>query len=143
MRRLTISDLSAQGLPAPAAPYSQFQRTGTVPVLDHGFVAAVRSGSIMIRPGVAALDGDEVVHSDGSRSKPDVVIAATGYGPGLEPILGPLGLVDDRGLPTIGSTGDARQAPGLYSVGIAILLSGLLREIGKDANRVVRSITGS
>jgi putative flavoprotein involved in K+ transport len=136
LRRLTIPDLSAQGLPAPKAPFSQFQRTGTIPVLDHGFVSAMRDRAITIRPGVASLAGDDVVHSDGSRSIPDAVIAATGYRPGLETVLRPLGLVDDRGLPTIGSRGGGRVAPGLYTVGIAIALSGLLREIGKDAKRV-------
>jgi cation diffusion facilitator CzcD-associated flavoprotein CzcO len=140
LRKLTIPDLAAQGLPAPHSPYSQFQRTGTVPVLDHGFVAAVRSGAIVVRSGVAALDGSEVVHSDGTRSTPDAVIAATGYRSGLDPILGPLGLVDDRGLPTIGAAGDPARAPGLHSVGISILLSGLLREIGKDTERLVRSL---
>ena len=143
MRRLTIPDLSAYGLPAPKRPYSQFLRGGTVPVLDHGFVTAVRSGKITVRPGVAALAGDEVLHSDGSRSGPDAVIAATGYTPGLEPILGELGLIDARGLPTVGSRGAANKPDGLYTVGIAILLSGLLREIGKDANRLERTFTRS
>jgi putative flavoprotein involved in K+ transport len=140
LRRLTIPDLSEQGLPAPSAPYSQFRRTGTIPVLDHGFVSAVRDGAIMVRPGVARLDGAEVVHDDGSRSRPDVVIAATGYRTGLEPVLGPLGLLDDRGLPTIGSRGGAAAAPHLYAVGIAIQLSGLLREIGRDAQQLASSV---
>ncbi len=140
MRRLTIPDLSAQGLPASRSPFTVFQRTGTVPVLDHGFVAAVRSGAIVIRAGVAALDGDDVVHSDGSRSQPDAVIAATGYRPGLGEVLGPLGLVDGRGLPTFGSRGGTGRGAGLYSVGISIPLSGLLREIGKDTGRLVRAV---
>lgn len=89
LRRLTLPDLTAHGLPAPRQPYSQFCRTGTVPVLDHGFVAGVLAGRIRIRPGVVRLDGAEVEHSDGTRSRPDAVIAATGYGSGLEPVLGP------------------------------------------------------
>lgn len=140
LRRLTIPDLSGHGLPAPKAPFSQFQRTGTTPVLDHGFVSALRGGTIRIRPGVSALDNTDVVHSDGSRSRPDAVIAATGYRPALHAVLGPLGLLDDRGLPTIGSRGGGRAAAGLHTVGIAVTLSGLLRDIGKDANRLVHSI---
>ncbi|HWJ53541.1 MAG TPA: NAD(P)/FAD-dependent oxidoreductase, partial [Propionibacteriaceae bacterium] len=153
LRRLTIPDLTPQGLPAPRAPFAQFRRTGTVPVLDHGFVSAIRDGTIRIRPGVSSLDGDDVVHSDGSRSRPDAVIAATGYRPALQGLLGPLGLLDDRGLPTIGSRGvrtplgapggvpaGIDTARGLYTVGIAIALSGLLREIGVDVKRLVRSI---
>ncbi len=140
LRRLTIPDLTSQGLPAPKAPFSQFHRTGTIPVLDHGFVSAIRDGTIRIRPGVSSLDGDEVVHSDGSRSGPDAVIAATGYRPALQAVLGPLEFLNDRGLPTIGSRGGGRVTPGLYTVGIAITLSGLLREIGIDVKRLVRSI---
>jgi putative flavoprotein involved in K+ transport len=139
LRRVSVPDLSARGLPAPRAPYSQFRRTGTIPVLDHGFVDAVRAGRITVRPGVAQLEGDAVVHDDGSRSRPDAVIAATGYDPGLGPVLGPLGLVDGRGLPTVGSRGGA-AAPGLYSVGVAIQLSGLLREIGLDSRRLARTV---
>ena len=138
-RRITIPDLSEYGLPRPKAPYSQFQRTGTVPVLDHGFVAAVRSGAITIRTAVMALDGREVIHADGLRSSPDAVVAATGFGSGLNPILGPLGLLDARDLPTIGSRGSP-EAVGLYTVGISVLLSGLLREIALDVRRLVRAI---
>jgi putative flavoprotein involved in K+ transport len=153
LRRLTIPDLSSQGLPAPRTPFSQFHRTRTVPVLDHGFVSAIRNETIRILPGVSSLDGDDVVHSDGSRSRPDAVIAATGYSAGLQAILGPLGILDDRGLPTIGSRGSVRtplggsggvppgiDTAGLYTVGISIPLSGLLRDIGIDVKRLVRSI---
>jgi cation diffusion facilitator CzcD-associated flavoprotein CzcO len=139
LRRITIPDLSEYGLPRPKAPYSQFQRTGTVPVLDHGFVAAVRSGAITIRTAVTALDGREVIHADGLRSSPDAVVAASGYGSGLHPILGPLGLLDARDLPTIGSRGGP-AAVGLYTVGISIPISGLLREIAIDVRRLVRAI---
>ena len=139
LRRMTVPDLSGYGLPRPKAPYSQFQRTGTVPVLDHGFVAAVQSGAITIRTAVMALDGRDVIHADGFRSSPDALVAATGYTSGLHPILGPLGLLDDRDLPSIGSRGGP-EAAGLYTVGISIPVSGLLREIAIDVRRLVRAI---
>lgn len=78
LRRLSVPDLTEHGLPAPRRPFSQFRRTGTVPVLDHGFVAQVQAGRITVRTGVDRLDQDDVVHADGSRSRPDAVIAATG-----------------------------------------------------------------
>ena len=140
LRRLTIPDLSTQGLPAPKRPFSLFRRTGTIPVLDHGFVAAVRSGEIRIRPGVSRLDGDEWCTTTGPGRRPDAVIAGTGYCPGLDTVLGPLSLLDDHGLPTVGSRGGADRAPGLHTVGISIRLSGQLREIGKDAERLARSV---
>ena len=139
LRRMTVPDLSEYGLPRPKAPYSQFQRTGTVPVLDHGFVAAVRSGGITVRTAVLALDDRDVIHADGLRSSPDAVVAATGYTSGLNSILGPLGLLDARDLPTIGSRGGP-EAGGLYTVGISVLLSGLLREIALDVRRLVQVI---
>lgn len=138
-RRLTVPDLTAYGLPAPARPYSLFRRTSTIPVLDHGFVAGVQDGSIRIRLGVGSLDGDEVVHDDGTRTRPDEVIAATGYRPGLDGVLGPLGLLDRHGLPTFGSRGSAGSS-GLFSVGISVPLSGLLREIGLDSRHLVRAL---
>lgn len=133
LRRLTVPDLAPFGLPAPADPFSQYARTATTPVLDHGFAAAVQSGQVVIRPGVTALHGDRVEHADGSLSTPDRVISATGYAPGLEPLLGPLDLLDERGLPRIG-------APGLHTVGIEIPLSGLLREIRLDSRALVRTV---
>ena len=71
------------------------------------------------------------------------MIAGTGYRTSLGPILGPLGLLDERSLPTVGALGDARRAPGLYSVGMDIPLSGLLREIGFDARRLVGAMNRS
>jgi putative flavoprotein involved in K+ transport len=89
LRRATIPNLTSYGLPPPSAPFSQFRQTATVPVLDVGFVDALRSGTIEVVPSVAALDGRAVVMADGSRLYPDAVVAATGYHPGLEPIVGP------------------------------------------------------
>lgn len=137
LRRLSIPDLSGYGLPAPSGDsFSLFVRTKTVPILDYGFVAAVRAGQIAIRPAVVDLDGDEVVYADDSRSRPDVVIAATGFRPGLEPLLGQFGLLDGDGLPVVEGARTSPAAPDLYTVGISIQLTGLLREIGRDARAV-------
>jgi hypothetical protein len=71
LERATIPDLSARGLPRPRAPFSQFRRTGTVPIFDAGFINAVRRGLIEVVPGVNALAGRAVVLADGSRVSPD------------------------------------------------------------------------
>jgi putative flavoprotein involved in K+ transport len=56
LRRLTVPDLSGLGLPAPPGNgYTQFLRSRSVPILDHGFVDAVRRGAIRVVPGVASL----------------------------------------------------------------------------------------
>ena len=125
LRRATIPDLTAYGLPRPSAPFSQFQRTATVPIIDVGFIDAVRSGSIEVVPAVTALDGRAVVLADGSRVHPDAIVAATGYQPDLEPIVGGVTAIGEHGIP--------RPQPHLHFIGIGIPLSGHLYQMGKDA----------
>jgi putative flavoprotein involved in K+ transport len=133
LRRATVPSLERYGLPRPQQPYSQFLRTGTVPILDVGFVAAVRRGAIEVVRAVAGFEGDQVILGGGTRIRPDAVVAATGYRPGLEPIVGHLGVLDERGLPT-------RAQPGLHFAAISIQLSGLLREAGRDGRHIATAV---
>ena len=142
LRRLTIPDLAPYGLPAPPGNgYTQFVRTRTVPILDVGFVDGVRRGRIEIVPAVADLAGSDVVLVDGSRIATDAVVAATGFRPGLEPVVGHLGLLDEHGIPVVHGPATDPRAPSLYFVGLTIELSGLLREAGKEARRVAAAIS--
>lgn len=141
LRRLTVPDLAAFGLPAPAGNgFTQFLRSRAVPILDHGFVDAVRRGSIVVVPALASLRGDEVHLVDGRVLHPDVMIAATGYRPGLEPLVGHLSVLDEHGAPLVHGPATLPQAPGLYFVGISVTLAGLLREIGLEARVVAETI---
>jgi cation diffusion facilitator CzcD-associated flavoprotein CzcO len=91
LRRLTIPDLAAQGLPRPREHLrEQFARTGTVPVLDVGLIEAVRSGRVEVVGAVSSFERDAVVLTGGSRLAVDAVIAATGFRAGLEPLVGHL-----------------------------------------------------
>ena len=132
LERATVPDLSACGLPRPSAPFSQFQHTGTVPIIDVGFIDAVRSGVIEVVPGVTALDGRAVVLADGSRVFPDAVVAATGYHPGLEPLVGHLTAIGEHGIPS--------PQPRLHFIGMRIPISGLLREVGLDARQIAGNV---
>ncbi|MGI8457495.1 MAG: flavin-containing monooxygenase [Propionibacteriaceae bacterium] len=143
LRRVSVPDLTAYGLPAPKDAFTQFLRTRTVPVLDHGFVDLVRSGAIEVVAAVSALDGDAVVLADGRRLRPDAVVAATGFRPALGDLLGHLGLLDDEGLPRIKGAQSAPGLPDLHVVGITVELSGLLREIGREADAVGRTLSAS
>ena len=137
LRRLTVPNLDRFGLPAPGGEgFTQFLRTCTVPILDHGFVREVRAGRIRIVPAVNDLAGNEVQLADGSTMRPDAVICATGYRPGLEAMVGHLGVLDDNGTPVPHGPDGAPNAPDLYFVGITVQLAGLLREIGRDARAV-------
>jgi putative flavoprotein involved in K+ transport len=132
LRRATIPDLSAWVLPRPNAPFSQFRRTATVPIIDVGFVDALRRGVIEVVPSVAALDGRAVVLADGSRVFPDAIVAATGYRPGLEPLVGHVTAIGEHGIPS--------PQPHLHFLGIGIPLTGLLHEVGKDAHPLAASV---
>jgi len=137
LRRLTVPNLDRFGLPAPSGDgFTQFLRTCTVPILDHGFVHEVRDGRILVVPAVKDLVWNDVQLVDGSTIRPDAVIYATGYRPGLWDMVGHLGVLDDSGTPLPREPGDATTAPDLYFVGITVQLAGLLREIGRDARAV-------
>lgn len=141
LRKVSVPDLAAQGLPAPAGDgFSQFLRTATVPILDHGFVDRVRDGRITIVEAVDHFAEDRVVLADGSEVRPDVVIAATGFGPGVAEMAGHLGVLDADGVPTIHGARTLPELPRLYFVGIEVKLSGLLHEIGLEARAVGRAI---
>lgn len=141
LRSLSVPDLSAYGLPAPPGNgFTQFLRTRTVPILDHGFVRAVRAARIRVVADVDSLDGADVRLGDGSTLRPDAVICATGYRTGLEPLVGHLGALDERGLPRVHGATTLPQLSGLYFVGISVELAGLLREIGLEARSVGRAV---
>jgi putative flavoprotein involved in K+ transport len=137
LRRWTVPDLTDLGLPSPPGDgFTQFLRSASVPILDHGFVDAVRRGAITVVPSVASLHQDEVHLVDGRVLRPDAVIAATGYRRGLEPLVGHLGVLDEQGTPRVHGARTLAEAPGLYFVGITVELAGLLREIGREARAV-------
>jgi putative flavoprotein involved in K+ transport len=140
LRRLTVPDLRAWGLPAPPGGFTQFVRSGTVPILDHGFVRAVRQSEIRIVPTVSSIDGSEVVLVDGRVLQPNVIIAATGFRPNLAPLVGHLGVLDESGQPRVHGAETLPHAPGLYFVGISVVLSGQLWEIGREARAVARHV---
>jgi putative flavoprotein involved in K+ transport len=138
-RRLAIPDLSAQGLPRPAhGVRAAFLATGTTPILDVGIVDAVRRGRVEIVAAVEGFDGPDVLLADGSRIRPDAVIAATGFRAGLEPLVGHLGVLGRRGLPE--KTDGEPALPGLWFVGFVPTLGGQLREGSLAARRVAAAL---
>ncbi|MFJ3585841.1 flavin-containing monooxygenase [Streptomyces sp. NPDC090127] len=140
MARVAVPDLSAHGLPRPDTGLYSRVREGAIPVQDVGLIDAVRAGTVEIVGAVASFDGDKVVLADGSAIGPDAVIAATGYRRGLEPLLGHLGVLDERGRPTTHGARTPREAPGLYFTGFTNPISGMFREMARDAERIARAI---
>ncbi|MFE0701956.1 flavin-containing monooxygenase [Streptomyces sp. NPDC058872] len=141
--RFATPDLTAHGLPRPDRGLATRQREGAVPVQDVGLIDAVRTGKVEVVAAVKAFEGEEVVLADGSRIAPDAVVAATGYRRALEPLLGHLGVLDANGLPVARGARSPREAPGLYFTGFTNPISGMLRELARDAERIARRIAAS
>ncbi|PWI16263.1 monooxygenase [Streptomyces sp. Act143] len=145
MGRLSVPDLSAQGLPRPDTGLYSRVNEGSIPVQDVGLIDAVRAGKVEI---VAAVDGFEdgkVALADGDRIAPDAVIAATGYVRALEGLVGHLKVLDARGRPLVHGAHTPPNAPGLYFTGYTNPISGMFRELAIDAQKIAKAIarTGS
>ena len=144
LRRLTIPDLSEYGLPLPTiGPASAFAATASPPVVDVGLVAAVREERVEVVGAVESLGPGGVRLADGSEIEPEVVIAATGFRTGLEPLVGHLGVLDGRGSPVVLNAATDPRAPRLHFVGFRPSLGGLLWEAAHGARSVARAISRS
>jgi putative flavoprotein involved in K+ transport len=143
LARLSVPDLSAHGLPRPDTGLYSRVRQGAIPVQDVGLIDAVRGGRVEIVAAVERFEDRKVVLADGTRLEPDAVIAATGYAPGLEPLVGHLGVLDPRGRPVVHGGRSPRDAPGLYFTGFTNPISGMLRELARDARRIARAVADS
>lgn len=139
-RRMDLGDLTGYGLPVPdEGIFTKLRRLGQAPaIVDLDVIEAIKSGSVEIVRGVEAFDREGVRLSDGARLEPDVVICATGYRRGLEPLVGHLGVLDRRGMPR--AVGARPAAPGLRFIGY-VPRPGGLGYMSKEAMRAARAIT--
>ena len=140
MRRISLPDLSAYGLPAPDHPYAEFLRRRVIPILDVGLVEAVQSGRVQVVAALERFDDGKPVLADGTVLSVDAVIAATGFRTGLEPLVGHLGVLDERGDPVVHGADEHPDAPGLHFVGYEVTLGGTFRRVGIQAKELARSI---
>ncbi|MFF1544045.1 flavin-containing monooxygenase [Streptomyces sp. NPDC058291] len=141
MAKASIPDLSAHGLPRPDTGLYTRARQGAIPVQDVGLIDAVRKGRVEIVAAVERFeDGGKVVLADGTRISPDAVVAATGYVRALEGLVGHLGVLDDRGRPLAHGARASDKAPGLYFTGFTTPLSGTLRELSIDAEKIAKAV---
>jgi putative flavoprotein involved in K+ transport len=140
LRRLTIPDLEPYGLQAPARPYTDFLQRRVPPILDVGIVDAVRSSRVRVVAALERFEDGAAVLADGTRLEVDAVIAATGFRTGLEPIVGHLGVLDERDEPLVHGREEAANAPRLHFVGYEVVLGGLFRFIGIEAKQLARAV---
>ena len=138
-RRSATSPSTACPCPRRAS-FSRLHRLGVAPaIIDKPVVQAIRDRRIEIVAGVESLDETGVGLADGARIEPDVVIAATGYRRGLEPMVGHLGVLDDEGVPRAFAA--RRRRPACAS-SATCHLPAQLRYAGREAKRAANAIAG-
>ncbi|OPX06590.1 NAD(P)/FAD-dependent oxidoreductase [Mycobacterium sp. AT1] len=145
-RLAAFGDLTEFGLPIPReGPFSRAHRLHAAPTIVHSeVVAAVRDGAIEVVAAVTAFEASSVVLTDRTRLDADVVIAATGYRTGLEPLVGQLGVLTDAGTPRVG--GDVAAEPGLWFLGMwsrPSLIGYTSTQAERVAARIARAIAES
>ncbi|MEV3954671.1 flavin-containing monooxygenase [Streptomyces albogriseolus] len=138
--RIAVPDLSEHGLPRPETGLYSRVLEGAIPVQDVGLIDAVRKGAVEVVAAVKGFEEGEVLLADGGRVAPDAVIAATGYERGLEGLVGGLGVLDERGRPVVHGARTPAGAPDLYFTGFTNPISGNLREMALDAQRIARAV---
>jgi putative flavoprotein involved in K+ transport len=140
MAKLSVPDLSAQGLPRPDTGLYSRAKEGAIPVQDVGLIDAVRKGKVEVVAAVDGFEGGKVVLADGTLVSPEAVVAATGYVRALEGLVGHLGVLDERGRPVAHGARAPQQAPGLHFTGFTTPISGTLREVAMDAEKIAKAI---
>jgi hypothetical protein len=137
--RLSVGDIEKLGLrKLPYGPSEQIRRDGHIPLIDIGTIALIRAGHIAVRPGVEAFTPSGVRFEGGGEEAFDAVVAATGYRPRVDELLGELAeACDADGTPRASGR---EVAPGLYFCGFYVSPAGMLREIGVEARRIAKAI---
>jgi putative flavoprotein involved in K+ transport len=141
MQRLTVGDLSPYGLPPPPIGAVTRVNQDSVPILDVGLIDLVKKRRVEVVPAVEGFEGPDVILAGGRRIRPDAVIAATGFRPGLERLVGKFGLIGRRGRPVVHGPRTHADVPNLYFIGFTNPISGNLREVGIDAKRIARAVS--
>jgi putative flavoprotein involved in K+ transport len=140
-QRILFGNLDRYGLPrSPDGIATSVRRRKITPAYDSGFVSLLKAGEIEIVAAVEGFDGPGVLLADGTRIQPEVVIAATGYRRGLEPLVGHLGVLDESGIPLVNGGGQHSSAPGLFFTGYRADLSGGLRPMRAAARAIARTV---
>ncbi|MGA8218583.1 MAG: NAD(P)/FAD-dependent oxidoreductase [Solirubrobacterales bacterium] len=138
-RRMDTGDLTQYGLPVPEkGVFSDVRSRGKVPaIVDADVIDAIKDGRIEVVAAVQALDSAGVGLVDGRRLEPQAVICATGYSRALEPLVGHLGVLGERGLPSV--IGPRPATEGMRFIGY-LPRPGGLGHMGKEARRSARAI---
>ena len=122
----------------PAGDFNPYTRR-RVPLIDVGFVHALKRGRVKVKPALERLTETGAAFADGTSDAFDAIVAATGFSSGLAAIVDVPGALDEHGEPR-GVSGEATPYPGLYFVGFVHSLRGHLFEANRASRRLARHV---
>jgi putative flavoprotein involved in K+ transport len=146
VQRLIYGNLARHGIPrAPLGIQTATKKRHVSGLIDAGFIRALKDGKLELVPALERFDGSDAVLADGSRLRPQAVIAATGYDRNLPGIVGHLGVLDEHGLPALDgeplrAPREHPSAPGMFFNGYYTTAAGQLRFMRIDGRRIARAI---
>lgn len=132
---LVLGRLDKYGLSRPKQGLlQQIALASRIPVIDVGTIGQIREGAIKVAPDIAEISERGARFVDGRQGEFDAILLATGYRPGYARFLEP-------GIEPGPSGVNARASDlGLYLVGFHNAVTGLLREIGIEAQAIADDI---
>jgi cation diffusion facilitator CzcD-associated flavoprotein CzcO len=134
---LALGDLSKHGIRRPREGILRRVATSAkIPVIDVGTVRRISEGAIRIEPGISAMTEDGAIFCGGGEGKFDAIILATGYRPNYRGFL----QADDIKGPADQPPARQNMDSTIYFVGFKNSVSGLLRQISKEAVQVAHDI---
>lgn len=143
--RLIVGDITRLGFrKLTMGPITQIKTTARIPLIDIGTVKLIRDGHIAVFAGVSEIgesnagDVNDVGFDDGRHRHFDAIVAATGFRPQVDRFLAPKNEAShpEQTAPHSGVETEA----GLYFSGFFVSPTGMLREIGIEAQRIADDI---
>jgi indole-3-pyruvate monooxygenase len=138
--RLIIGDITRLGFrKLPMGPFTQIKATTRIPLIDVGTVKLVRDGHIEVLGDIREMGEADVTFDDGRSRDFDAIVAATGFRPRSTYFLEPQRDIVGVEQPQPPSGGEKKA--GLHYCGFIVSPTGMLRDIGIEAQRIADEIT--
>ncbi|MBN9233420.1 MULTISPECIES: flavin-containing monooxygenase [Phyllobacteriaceae] len=142
LQRAMFGDLRKLGFaPVKKGAISRLRDDHVAIAADDGAIAAIKAGRIKVVTSVARFEPEQIVLADGSAIEADIVIAATGYRTGLEPMLDGLGVLNSNGAPKTNGAEPGNQ-PGLWFISMRPSVLGHFYTAGQEAKAIAAKIAG-
>ena len=139
LSRLSLGDITKLGFRRSSiGPVTQIKTQGRIPLIDVGTIRLIREGHIEVLGGVREMSEAAVTFEDGIARRFDALILATGFRPGTARFFEPHSTAPHG--PRTGSPTATEDESGLYFCGFCVSPTGMLREIGREAQRIAADI---